>query len=65
MWALGSGERITMGMGRKSYGIHEPGGAKLQIIDLATGSNPPASSSIAGTSIKLGGFGIAAVTLPR
>jgi len=45
--------------------LPEPGGAKLQIIDLATGSNPPTSSSIAGTSIKLGGFGIAAVTLAR
>jgi hypothetical protein len=54
MWALGSGERITMDMGRKSYGIPEPGGAKLQIIDLATGSNPPASSSIRGHKHQAG-----------
>jgi hypothetical protein len=45
--------------------LPEPAGAKLQIIDLATGSNPPTSSSIAGTSIELGGFGIAVVTLGR
>jgi hypothetical protein len=42
-----------------------PGGAKVQIIDLATGSNPPVSSSIAGTSFELGGFGIAVVTLGK
>ena len=45
--------------------LPEFGGGRLQMIDLATGSNPPASSSIAGTSIKLGGFGIAVVTLAK
>jgi hypothetical protein len=38
-------------------------GAKLELIDLATGSNPPVSSPIAGSRFKLGGFGVAVVTL--
>jgi hypothetical protein len=38
---------------------------KIELIDLATGSNPPAASSIAGSTFKLGGFGVAAVTLAK
>ena len=38
-------------------------GAKIEWIDLATGSNPPSSQSIAGSTFKLGGFGVAVVTL--
>jgi len=44
--------------------LPEPAGGKLQTIDLTTGSNPPATRSIAG-SIQLGGFGVAAVTLSK
>ena len=40
-------------------------GAKVESIDLATGSNPPASSTLAGSEFKLGGFGVAAVTLAK
>jgi hypothetical protein len=45
--------------------LPEAGGAKIETIDLTTGSNPPASSSIAGSNFKLGGFGVAAVTLAK
>jgi hypothetical protein len=38
-------------------------GTKIEWIDLATGSNPPASQSIAGSTFKLGGFGVAVVSL--
>ncbi len=48
-----------------SVDLPEPGATKLQIIDLETGSNPPASTSIAGKSFNLGAFGIAVVTLAR
>jgi len=43
--------------------LPEAKGAKLELIDLATGSNPPASSPIAGSRFKLGGSGVAVVTL--
>ena len=63
------GERklLIINKREREFTVHLPeiGGAKLQIIDLATGSNPPASSSIAGTSINLGGFGVAVVTMPK
>ena len=45
--------------------LPEAEGAKIEMIDLTTGSNPPASSSLAGSSFKLGGFGVATVTLAR
>jgi hypothetical protein len=37
--------------------------AKIKWIGLATGSNPPASLSIPGSTVKLGGFGVEFVTL--
>jgi len=40
-------------------------GGKLEVVDQATAFNPPASSKIAGPSIKLGGLAVAVVTLPR
>ena len=45
--------------------LPEAGGAKVELIDLTTGSNPPASSSITGSNFNLGGFGVAAVTLAK
>ncbi|HUI41655.1 MAG TPA: glycosyl hydrolase family 39 [Terriglobia bacterium] len=43
----------------------EPAGANVEMIDLATGSNPPAAIPIAGSSFRLGGFGVAVVTLAK
>lgn len=40
-------------------------GAKFEMSDLATGSNPPATGTIAGSTLKLGGFGVAVVTLAK
>jgi hypothetical protein len=40
-------------------------GGKLEVVDLTTASNPPASCKIEGQSIKLGGLAVAVVTLPK
>jgi len=45
--------------------LPEAGGGKVEMIDLTTGSNPPASSWLTGSNFKLGGFGVAAVTLAK
>ena len=47
--------------------INLPGseGAKLEVVDVTTGSNPPATSTISGTSFRLGSFGVAVVTLAK
>jgi hypothetical protein len=64
-----SGERkiLLVNKREREFDISLPGaeGAKLDMIDLATGSNPPVSSRLAGSSFKLGGFGVAAVTLEK
>jgi hypothetical protein len=36
-----------------------------KMLSPKTGSNPPVSSRLAGSSFKLGGFGVAAVTLGK
>ena len=43
----------------------ETAGAKVEVVDLTTGGNPPAVSTLPGSSFKLGGFGVAAVTLAK
>jgi len=64
-----SGERkiLLVNKREREFDVSLPGaeGAKLDMIDLATGSNPPVSSRLAGSSFKLGGFGVAAVTLEK
>jgi len=45
--------------------LPDAAGAKLEMVDLTTGSNPPASSWPTDSSFKLGGFGVAAVTLAK
>jgi hypothetical protein len=45
--------------------LPEAQGGKLEVVDQTTGSNPPASSKIESQSIKLGGLGVAVVTLPK
>ena len=64
-----SGERKLLLVNKRDrefeISLPEAGGGKIEMIDLTTGSNPPASSSIAGSTFKLGGFGVAAVTLAK
>ena len=45
--------------------LPEARGAKIEQIDLATGSKPPASNSIVGSRFKLGGLGVAVVMYPN
>ncbi|HEV2426190.1 MAG TPA: glycosyl hydrolase family 39 [Terriglobia bacterium] len=63
------GERklLLINKREREFEIELPGrgGAKVEMIDLATGSNPPAASPVAGSSFKLGGFGVAVVTLAK
>ena len=64
-----NGEHKLLLVNKRERGceISLPGsdGAKLEMVDLATGSNPPAVSTISGSSFKLGGFGVAVVTLAK
>jgi len=45
--------------------LPEAEGATIEMIDLNTGWHPPASSRLAASTFKLGGFGVAAVTLGK
>jgi hypothetical protein len=45
--------------------LPEARGGKIESIDLTTGSNPPTPRSLTDSEFKLGGFGVAAVTLPK
>jgi hypothetical protein len=45
--------------------LPEAKGGKLEVVDQITGFNPPAASKIEGESFKLGGLGVAVVTLPK
>ena len=64
-----SGERklLLVNQRAREFELSLPGaaGAKLEVVDLTTGPNPPASSRISGQTFKLGGFGVAVVTLPK
>jgi hypothetical protein len=40
-------------------------GAQVQTVDQTTNFQPPASSTLTGNQITLGGFGVAAVTLTK
>jgi len=61
-----SGERklLLVNKREREFEISLPGadGAKIEAIDLTTGSNPPVTKWITGSTFKLGGFGVAAVT---
>lgn len=48
----------------REFEVELPGAqyARVEQLDLATGSNPPASSAIVASKFKLGGFGVAVVT---
>ena len=64
-----SGERKLLVVNKRDHEVTltlpDAQGGKLEVVDQATGFNPPASSNIAGQSIKLGGLGVAVVTLPK
>lgn len=64
-----SGERKLLLVNKRDrefeINLAEAGGANIEMIDLTTGSNPPASESVTGSSFKLGGFGVAVVTLAK
>lgn len=45
--------------------LPEAAGAKLEVVDLETGSGPPRVISLKGSSFNLGGFGVAVLTLAR
>ena len=45
--------------------IPEARGATVQVVDLTTRSNPPASSRLEGETFTLQGMGVAVVTLPK
>ena len=45
--------------------LPEARGAKFEIIDLATGSNPPRTGTVEGPTFNLGGFGVAALRFAK
>jgi hypothetical protein len=51
----------------RAFDVALPGaeGAQVQLVDQATGFQPPASSTLTGSRITLGGFAVAAVTLAK
>ena len=60
------GERKLLLINRRQreFTVELPSAARVETVDLATGSNPPAVSSNTG-SFTLGGFGVAAVALAK
>src|SRR2546427_9267657 len=64
-----SGERKVLLVNKRDrefeIDLPEAAGGKGQVIDQTTGSSPPASRSFAGSVFRLGGFGVAVVTLAR
>jgi len=64
-----SGERKVLIVNKRDrefeINLPEAAGAKIEVVDQKTGFNPPASDGVAGSSFKLGGFGVAAVTLAK
>ena len=51
----------------RAFAVTLPGaeGAQVQFVDQTTGFQPPASSTLTGNQITLGGFAVAAVTLAK
>lgn len=68
-YVTSSGERKLLIVNKRdrevTLTLPEVQGGKLEVVDQITGSNPPAISRIEGQSIKLGGLGVAVVTLPK
>ena len=49
----------------REVSLPEATGGTLEMVDEATGSNPPATRTIEAGTFKLGRFAVAAVTLPK
>jgi hypothetical protein len=68
-YVTSSGERKLLIVNKRDHELQltwpEAKGGKLEVVDQTTASNPPASSHIEGENFKLGGFGVAVVTLPN
>ena len=68
-YVTGGGERKLLLVNKRDHELNlsmpEAKGGTLEVVDQVTGFNPPASSSIDGESFKLGGLGVAVVTLPK
>jgi len=45
--------------------LPDAAGAQVQLVDQTTSFQPPASSTLTGNRISLGGFAVAAVTLTK
>jgi hypothetical protein len=64
-----SGERKLLLVNKRDrefeFLLPEAAGAKLEVVDRGTGSNPPATSRIAGERFKLGRLGVAVVTISK
>src|SRR5439155_22122429 len=62
-----SGERKLLLVNKRDrafeVNLPDPRGVKIEMIDLTTGSNPPASESVTSYSIKLDGFGVVVVLI--
>ncbi len=48
-----------------SINLPEAKGGTLGVVDQTTGFNPPATCKIEDASVKVGGYGVAVVTLPK
>jgi len=63
------GERMLLLINKRQreFEINLPGadGSKIETIDLATGSSPPVTKWVTGSNFRLGGFGVAVVTLAK
>ena len=64
-----SGERKVLLVNKRDrefeIDLPEAAEGKVQVIDQTTGSSPPASRTFEGSVFRLGGFGVAVVTLAR
>lgn len=63
-----SGQRKLLLINRRDHEFEinlGSAGAKVEVVDLTTGGNPPAVSTLPGSSFKLGAFGVAVVTLAK
>ena len=51
----------------RPFDVTLPGadGAQVQLVDQTTDFQPPASSTLAGNQISLGGYAVASVTLAK
>ncbi len=63
------GERKLLLVNKRERGLQvslpEAAGGRIEAMDVTTGANPPVSNSFAGSTFKLGPFGVAVVTLAR